>query len=226
MSDRKTIRVMMVDDQEIFRMGVRMLIDSTANMTMVGECSRLSDAAEMTKDSEPDLVLLALRFEDGHGLDLIPTLADAAKVVVLTAETDSEVHEKCLKSGANGLLSKEATARELLEVVVKVHNGEMWFDKGLMSKVVRDLTRPHGGGPADDELQRIQTLSPREREVIVLLGEGLKNQHIAERLFISDATVRHHMTSILSKLDVSTRLELVVFAFKHGLARIPSREKR
>jgi two-component system response regulator DegU len=212
MNEEEKIRILMVDDHQIFRSGLRLLIEANPTFAVAGECGCLGDAAQMIDDLRPDLTLLDLKFEDGNGLDLIPKMAEKTKLIVLTGETDPLVHEKCLKSGANGLVSKEMASKELFDAMTCVFNGEMWFDKGLMGKVVRELTRPEGNGTVDLEVRRIQTLSPREREVIMLVGEGLKNMAIAERLFISETTVRHHMTSILSKLEVSSRLELVVFA--------------
>jgi len=144
------------------------------------------------------------------------------KVIVLTAEVNTDVHKSCIKAGAHGLVVKTQASDDIIEAITKVMQGEMWFDAKLMSAVVQELTRP-----MDEEVQleveKIKTLSPREREVIVLVGEGLKNSAIAERLFISETTVRHHMTSVFSKLDLTSRLELVIFAFRHGLAEIPER---
>lgn len=213
----------MIDDHQIFRAGLRMLFDTKSNYDIVGESGSLSDIAPMVDELNPEITLLDLRFADGNGVDHIPSLAEKTKVVVLTSETDPVVHETCLKAGASGLVSKEMASNELFEALETVSNGEMWFDKGLMSRVVRDLTRPTKSGPLAAELTRIDSLSPREREVIILVGEGLSNRMVAERLFISETTVRHHMTSILSKLEVSSRLELVIFAYRHGLAPVPER---
>lgn len=226
MNEDNKIRVLMVDDHQIFRSGLRMLFDVCPKFEIAGECGSLREAGQMVEDLKPDVTMLDLRFPDGNGLEVIPSLVDKTKIVVLTSETDPDVHEQCLKAGASGLVSKEMASKELFDALNTVSNGEMWFEKGLMGKVVRDLTRPVGNGPLDAEFQRVETLSPREKEVIVLVGEGLSNKTVADRLFISETTVRHHMTSILSKLDVSSRLELVVFAYRHGLAVVPERVKR
>lgn len=223
MNEDNKIRILMVDDHQIFRSGLRMLFDGYPNYVIAGECGSLSEAGQMVEELKPDVTMLDLRFPDGNGLEAIPSMVEKTKVVVLTSETDPDVHEQCLKAGASGLVSKDMASKELFDALNTVSNGEMWFEKSLMGKVVRDLTRPVSNGPIDIELQRIETLSPREREVIVLVGEGLNNRVVAERLFISETTVRHHMTSILSKLDLSSRLELVVFAYRHGIAPLPVR---
>lgn len=226
MSDPSKIRILMVDDHAIFRAGLRLLLEADPHFEVVGECARISEAEGAVEEIGPDLVLLDLNFEDGNGLDHLPQLAAKCKILVLTAETDLAVHEECLKAGANGLVSKDAASSELFEAMNRVWEGDVWFDQRLMGKVLHELTRPKADGPIDAELRRISMLSPREREVIKLVGEGLKNKVIAERLYISETTVRHHMTSILGKLEVSSRLELVVFAFRHGLAEVPERVKR
>lgn len=224
MNEPNKTKVLIADDHAIFRAGLRLLLEGNNGIKVAGECARLADLDGAIDDINPDLVLLDLRFEDGNGIDVIPQIAAKTKVLVLTADSDPDVHERCLKAGANGLVCKEIASEELFKAMQRVCDGEVWFDKRLMSKVVRDLTRPKPNGPLDVEVQRITTLSPREREVIKLVGEGLNNKAIADRLFISETTVRHHMTSILSKLDLSSRLELVVFAYRRGLAELPIRE--
>lgn len=226
MNGNESVGVMVVDDHEIFRHGLRLLIESNPRFQVVGECGRLSEVDDVISQANPDLTLLDLHFDDGSGLEFINKLAEKSKLIVLTADTNPNVHEECLKAGANGLVLKEMASKELFDAMIAVCSGEMWFEKSLMGKIVRELTRPSSDGPVDIELQRIQTLSPRELEVIKLVGEGLSNRTIAERLYISETTVRHHMTSILSKLDVASRLELVVFAYRHGLAMLPDRVQR
>ena len=215
-------KILIADDHSIFRTGLALLIESSPEFLIVGECGYLADIEKTVADTRPDVLLLDLNFPDGNGIDLIPTLVKKTKVIVLTAEVNTDVHKSCIKAGAHGLVVKTQASDDIIEAITKVMQGEMWFDAKLMSAVVQELTRP-----MDEEIQleveKIKTLSPREREVIVLVGEGLKNSAIAERLFISETTVRHHMTSVFSKLDLTSRLELVIFAFRHGLAEIPER---
>jgi DNA-binding NarL/FixJ family response regulator len=215
-------KILIADDHSIFRTGLTLLIEGNPGFVIVGECGELGNLDEKIAETNPEIVLLDLNFLDGNGLDRIPDLVKKVKVIVLTAETEQEVHKSCLKAGAHGLVVKTQAAEQVVEAITRVSNGEMWFDQGLMAAVVQELTRPIDE-PVLAEVEKIKSLSPREREVIELVGEGLKNVAIADRLFISDTTVRHHMTSIFSKLDLTSRLELVIFAFRHGLAKAPER---
>jgi len=128
--------------------------------------------------------------------------------------------ESCdLMDQVMGLVRKEEAAEVLLKAIRKVHQGEFWLDRSTMSSLMNEMTQPDKKLDPDEE--RIATLTPREHEVIVLIAEGLKNKQIAERLFISETTVTHHLGSIFSKLGVSDRLELVIYGFAHKLAKMP-----
>ena len=223
MSEQNKIRILIADPHELFRTGLRLLIDSKPGFEVAAECSTAAEALKSIDYCRPDVALLEIAFNQDDGPDVITSLAEKTKVVVLTACEESTIHERCLRSGANGLVSKNMSEGNLFDALKAVVDGEIWFDRAIMGRVLRELTRPNGNGLTEFEDARIEALSPRERDVVTLLAEGLKNRVIAERLFISETTVRHHMTSILSKLELSSRLELVVFAYKHGLAKVPGR---
>jgi two-component system, NarL family, nitrate/nitrite response regulator NarL len=127
---------------------------------------------------------------------------------VLTGVRDVDMHRRAVRLGAMGLVRKERAAEVLLEAIVKVHAGEVWADGLLLASVLTEMTRPRTHQPADPEELKIRALTARERELIGMIGQGLKNQTIADRLCISEATVRHHLTSIYAKLSVGDRLEL------------------
>ena len=110
----------------------------------------------------------------------------------------------------------------VLEAIAKVRAGEVWLEPSMVARVLGELTRPQTAQPISPEAAKIATLTGREREVITLVGEGLRNQHIAERLYISEATVRHHLTAIFAKLGVADRFELAIYAYQHGLAKPPA----
>jgi DNA-binding NarL/FixJ family response regulator len=139
---------------------------------------------------------------------------------VLTATASAQAKQEAVSAGAMGIVPQEQSAQVLFKAIECVQAGEIWIERSLAASVLRDKTRPRPQNPNDPQL-RIGTLSEREREVIVFICEGLKNQAIAEKLFISEATVRHRLTSIFEKLRVSDRLELVIFAYHHGLAQLP-----
>jgi DNA-binding NarL/FixJ family response regulator len=117
-----------------------------------------------------------------------------------------------------GIVLKEHAPYQLLKAIMKVHDGEVWIERSMMGSMIHELNKPN---TVDPEITKIESLTDREREVIALVGEGLKNKQVGERLFISETTVTHHLSSVFSKLDVSDRLELIIYAFRHGLAKMP-----
>ena len=186
-----------------------------------GTCAAAAAAAER---AQPDIILLDIDLDGTNALECLPALVKAApraRVLVLTGLSDAGVHMQALRAGAMGLVLKEKAADVLLKAIDKVHQGEVWFDRATMGNVLSEMSLGGGQGPDNPEKSKIVSLTDREREVVTLIGEGLKNKHIAERLFISETTVRHHLTSIFDKLGVSDRLELVIYAYRHNLAQPP-----
>lgn len=220
----KPVRVLLIDDHAVVRAGLRMLLESQPGLIVVGEAANRSEALAAARE-RPDIILLDLVLAEGSGLDFLPELldvAEGARVLILTAVHDSEVHRRAIRLGAMGLVPKEEGAEILLKAIEKVHAGEVWLDRSMVASILGEMTQPGTGKPTDPRAASVAKLSAREREVVALVGEGLKNKQIAERLFISEATVRHHLTSIFGKLGVADRLELAIFAYQYGLAR-PSR---
>ena len=117
---------------------------------------------------------------------------------------------------------KEKAVETLLQAITKVRTGEVWLEPTMIARVLGDLTRPQPSPRISPEAAKIVKLTEREREVITLVGEGLRNKYIAERLYISEATVRHHLTAIFAKLGVSDRFELAIYAYQNGLAKPPA----
>ena len=219
--EMKTIRVLIIDDHVVIRAALRMFLDSQPGVTVVGEGSGPQDALTIAIQEQPDIILLDLDLGDANGLDLLPQLqmaAPEARVIVLTGLRDVEQHRRAVRLGAVGLVLKEKAAEVLLEAIAKVYAGEVWLDSLLVASVLSEMTRHRTSQPIDPEEIKIKALTAREREIIKLIGQGLKNQAIAERLCISEATVRHHLTSIFGKLAVGDRLELAIYAYRHGLA--------
>jgi DNA-binding NarL/FixJ family response regulator len=131
------------------------------------------------------------------------------------------MHRNCVRSGARGLIQKDAAYEVLIKAIRAVHDGELWFDRSMMSSVLTDVLRKRAAKQLDPEVAKVESLTERERQVITLVCEARRNKEIAEQLFISDTTVRHHLSSIFSKLEVSGRLELVIYAYRQGLAEPP-----
>lgn len=221
----QSVRVLIVDDHGIMRAGLRMLLESQAGIMVVGEASSCADALALATCTQPDVIVLDLDLGGENAVESIPTLlrtAPETRILVLTGVRDPEVHRQAIRHGALGLVFKEKAAETLLQAITKVRAGEVWLESTMIARVLGDLTQPQLSPQISSEVTKITRLTEREREVITLVGEGLRNRHIAARLYISEATVRHHLTAIFAKLDVSDRFELAIYAYQHGLAKPPA----
>lgn len=214
---------MLIDDHVVVRAGLRLIIQSRPDMTIVGEAGNREEAMALAAGASPDIILLDLDLGGDSGVSLITALlaaAPEARVIILTGLRDPEVHREAVMLGAMGIVPKEKAASVLIGAIERVNAGEAWLDPALVAGVLTEVTRGKAR-KSDRESEKIASLTNREREVISLIGEGIKNKVIAERLFISETTVRHHLTSIFSKLDVADRVELLIYALRHGLAEPP-----
>jgi two-component system, NarL family, nitrate/nitrite response regulator NarL len=221
----QSVRVLIVDDHGIMRAGLRMLLESQSGIMVVGEASSCADALALATCTQPDVIVLDLDLGGENAVESIPTLlrtAPETRILVLTGLRDPEVHRQAIRHGALGLVFKEKAVETLLQAITKVRAGEVWLEPTMIAQVLGDLTRPQLSPQISSEATKIARLTEREREVITLVGEGLRNKHIAARLYISEATVRHHLTAIFAKLDISDRFELAIYAYQHGLAKPPA----
>jgi len=224
LTSNSPIKVMLVDDHKVVRGGLRMLLESQPGFTVVGEASNSKEALHIMARELPDIVLLDLDLNSENGLDLLPQISsngNSPRVLVLTGVRDVDLHRNCVRLGARGLVQKDIATEVLIKAIRRVYEGEVWFDRTMMSSVLNDLLNQRAAKDSDPEAAKIASLTDREGQVIALVCEGLRNKQIAERLYISDTTVRHHLTSIFSKLDISDRLELVIYAYRQGLAEPP-----
>ncbi len=216
------IRIMIVDDHAVIRSGLRMLIEQNPKMVVVAMAGNRSEALANAAKHRPDIIILDLMLGDEDGLTFIPELSSASstsRVLVLTGVQNPDSHRLAIRRGALGIVLKEHAAESLLKAIKKVYEGEVWIERSMMGSLLQNIEKP---SVMDPEQAKIGSLTEREREVIGLVGEGLKNKQIGERLFISETTVTHHLSSVFSKLEVSDRLELIIYAFRHGLAKVPT----
>jgi two-component system nitrate/nitrite response regulator NarL len=221
--EQHLIGILIVDDHAVVRTALRLLLEKQPGITVVGEASNRAEALELASREQPEIILLDLCLREESGMDLIPELlrsAEAAKIVVLTSVQDEAEFRRAIRLGAMGVVSKEAPANLLVKAIERVNAGELWLNRQMTAVLVTELRRPAEPAKPTPESDMIAKLTHREMEIISLVGEGLKNKQIAGRLFISETTVRHHITSILNKLDVSDRLELLIFAYKNDLVAI------
>lgn len=218
------IRVMLVDDHPVVRAGVRMIVEGRSEMKVVGEADNRDDALALAASERPDIILLDLDLGGESGMALIADLIAASaetRIIILTGLRDAEAHRQAVMLGAMGIVRKEKAAEVVVSAIERVHAGDAWLDPSLMADVLSDIKRSGKPKKPDPEADKIATLTNREREVISLVGEGIKSKEIAGRLFISETTVRHHLTSIFDKLGVADRVELLIYAYRHGLANPP-----
>jgi DNA-binding NarL/FixJ family response regulator len=220
---RPTIGILVVEDHEVVRLGLRHLLGKHAHMKIVGEATNPADALALASSEQPEIIILDLCLGNENGTDIIPELqrvAEESRIIVLTAVQDEEELRRASRLGAMGVIAKDAPADMLIKAIERVHAGELWLNRRLTAALVAELRRPGDEINGNGERKMIAQLSNRERDIISLIGEGLKNKQIAARLYISETTVRHHITSILGKLQVTDRLELLIFAYKNNLVTI------
>jgi DNA-binding NarL/FixJ family response regulator len=201
-----------------------MIIESRPGMVVVGEAGNRSEVLAAIANEKPDIILLDLDLGEEDGLDLLPEMIAAlpdVRVILLTGLRDPELQRRAILLGAVGLVLKHKAADTVIRAIEKVYEGEVWLDRTMIASILNERVNSNGAHGKNTETPKIGLLTDREREVIKLIGEGIKNKQIAERMFISEATVRHHLTSVFAKLGVTDRFELVIYAFQHGLAKLP-----
>lgn len=218
-----TIRVMLIDDHRTMLWGLTALIQGQRpRMDVVGAARSCGEALDRIAEIEPDVVLLDLDMNGENGLDILPSLlrSGSARVLILTAGRDQATLDLAVQRGARGILHKAASAEHVLKAIEKVHRGELWLDQETLGRVFGALMSHATPGANDDpEVKKQATLTAREKKIIrtVLDESGAPNKAIANKLFISEHTLRNHLTSIYQKLAVANRLELYVYASKHRL---------
>lgn len=215
-----TIRVVLADDQDLVRVGLRALIDREPDLEVVGEAANGQEAVDAVRTTSADLVVMDVRMPVLDGLEATrriasdPDLAGVRILVLTTFEIDEYVFE-ALRMGAGGFLLKDADAAEILRAIRVVAAGDSLLSPSVTRMVVETFaTMP---GPTAPRASLLRTLTEREREVVALAGTGLSNDEIAEKLFISPATSRTHVSRAMSKLGARDRAQLVVFAYETGL---------
>ena len=215
-----TVRIVLADDHQLFREAVRVLLDDEPDFEVVGEAASGEEAVALTLRHEPDILLLDVAMPDRNGLTVLEQIAAASKatrIILVTGAIDEGELLRALQLGARGVVLKEAGATELLNSIRLVHSGEYFVGRERMSDLITALR-----GRAADSNTSAQNhvpdfgLTPRERQIVSAVVNACQNKEIAERFAISEKTVKHHLTHIFTKVGVSSRLELAMFALNHG----------
>ena len=212
------IKVLLVDDQALVRAGLERILHRRFGFEIVGECEDGAAAVQDAIALRPDVVVMDIRMRGMDGVEATRRLrdADGPPVLVLTTFDDDEVLSAALRAGASGFALKDAPGEDLIRAVTAVANGDGWLDPAVTERV---LTAYRSGAEpsTDGAAPTIDLLTPREVDVLRLVGRGATNTEIAQELFVSEGTVKTHIGHIFTKLDLRDRAAAVVFAFDHGL---------
>lgn len=214
------VRILLVDRHAMVREGLRLILNNALRFSVVGEAGRHTDAIILASREQPDIILLDLTMISENGYSIVPRLlevASSARLIILTESLDPQTHRAAIKLGAKGLVLKQESSEALIKAINKVNAGEISLEPAITEKIISDLFM--ATPDKNDHLHSAKSaaLTPRERQVVRLVAEGLKNKEIARTLLISEATVSHHLTSIFNKLGISGRLQLAIYAHHHSI---------
>ena len=214
------IRIAIADPHSIFRDGLRKLLSAEADFEIVTEASSASLLLSSMATSRPDIVLISTPLEPSPGPDVFAIIQNSfpeIKVIVLSGASDQDEFVRNVRLGARGIVQKSTSGSMLIKAIRKVQDGEFWLDRSTTAEVVRHFSERRA--EIDEprvSVGRLPSLSRREREIVNLVTHGLRNKELAERLKISEQTVKNHMHNIFDKLGVSDRLELALYAIHHN----------
>jgi len=199
----KPLRVLLVDDSEVVRMGLRSLLDAEAGISVVGEAVSVATAVEASSALRPDVVLLDIKLPDGNGFDacrqILRRLPDT-RILVLSSVEETKIVDEAIRAGAHGYLLKEINARALVQALQDVAAGKSILDPALTARVMQMVKAGVGSGESD-----FAQLSPQERKVLALIAEGHTNKEVAGTMGLSDKTVKNYLSTVFEKLHVSRR---------------------
>lgn len=208
MADRR-IRILLVDDHEVVRMGLKTLLEKREEFAIVGEAGDVAEAISTARRTEPDVIVMDIRLPDGSGVEACREIRNErpdTHVIMLTSYADDEAVYGSIMAGASGYLLKQTRGQDLAGAIERVARGESLLDPAVTDKVLERMRNLATGG--SDELA---ALSPQERKILGGIAEGKTNKEIAEEVFLSDKTVKNYVSSILSKLNLRRRSEAAAF---------------
>ncbi len=207
----ETVTVLIVEDHELVREGLRLMLSRSGGIQVVGSLASGEKALEALQTCEPDVVLLDLRLPGMHGLDVIAAITNSRRqkprVLVLTAYDDQDMVLEAVRAGAHGYILKSASRNELIGAIRRVASGDQYYDTVVAKALLR----------GDQRQRDVALLTPRELEILRLAAEGLTNREIAKRLYLSVGTVKSHLDNIYRKLEVLDRAHAVAVALRRGL---------
>jgi len=221
-TETNKIRVVIADDHPIVREGLRKLLSLEDDINVVGEAADGRELVDRMDEFKPDVILLDLRMPNLDGLGALQTLqhtGQKARIIILTASEDKNEFVQAMKLGCCGIVLKQTAPDLIVKSIRKVYAGEIWLDSHTTAAVMRQFASPldAASGGSTSKVRERSPLSTREREIVALVAQGYKNKEMAEKMFISEQTVKNHLHNIFDKLGVSDRLELALYAIHKGL---------
>ena len=219
MTQNPKIKLVIVDDHTLFREGIKKILSLEEDIEIIGEAFDGEEVIALLGRCAPDIMLLDVKMERINGLQILPQIVEQfprLKVIILTAQISLGESVKATRDGARGIVLKHAASEFLIKGVRKVFEGELWADSSTMTQVVESLSRKFRVDRSPEKSRK--ELSERETEVVALVASGHRNKEIAAKLFISEQTVKTHLSNIFQKLEVNDRLELALYAMRNGLA--------
>lgn len=209
MNDTAKVRIMLVDDHEVVRLGLRTLLERREGFTVVAEAASMAEAVAVANSAQPDVIVMDVRLPDGTGVEACREIRGErpeTRVIMLTSYADDEAIYGSIMAGAAGYMLKQTRGQSLAEAIERVAAGESLLDPAVTDKVLTRMRQLAAG-----ETDELASLSPQERKILGLIAEGKTNKEIAEDVFLSDKTVKNYVSSILSKLNLRRRSEAAAF---------------
>jgi len=209
-------RILLVDDHEIVRLGLKALLDRHPNFEVVAEAGTARAAVEKVEVVLPDVVVMDIRLPGGSGIEACEEIADkfpASKVIILTSYSEDEMLFSAIRAGAAGYVLKQIGGEELVRAIETVGRGEALLDPAVTQRIFQEVRK----AAKEEEASAFSALTQQEKHVLLLVSEGKTNREIAKALFLGEGTVRNYVSSILSKLGVSNRAEAAAYAVEHNL---------
>lgn len=214
------IKIILVDDHQMFRDGVKSVLSDEENIEIIGEVGHGNDLYKLLKSLHPDLVITDISMPDISGIEIAKYVTENypnIKILMLSMHTNAEFITKSLSVGANGYLPKDTSMNELLEAINSIHRGENYFNKEISDNILKSIIEK---SKAENHSEKKKYLTKREKEIVSFVVDGFTNKEIAEKLFISIRTVDSHKNNIMQKLNLKSSVELVKYAIKNNLAHI------
>jgi len=213
------IRVVIVDDHEVVRLGLKTLLNRVADLEVVGEAGSAAEAEQVVAEKQPDVVIMDIRMPGGSGIEACRVIRSRwphIRVIMLTSYSDDEAVIGAVMAGASGYVLKQIGTQELVEAIRRVHKGESLLDPGITGKILERFRSgaTGGDGPA---IPGGEALTEQEQKILTLIAQGKTNREIANELFLSEKTVRNYVSNILGKLQLYNRAAAAAWAVRHGL---------